>query len=171
MSNTVQASSPLVDTSKVTERRHLHFNSIDEVLAEVDRLVAAERAGRLKHVGNWTLGQTLGHLATWTEYGYTGSPLKPPFFIRWILRFQKQRFLTGPMRAGVKIPRVAGGTLATNVVPLADAYPRLRQIMERLKNEPPTALNPIFGKMSHEEQIALNLRHTELHLSFHVPMD
>ena len=171
MSTTAQTASDPVDTGKVAGRRTLRFESIDQALADVDRLVAAEKASRLKHVGNWTLGQTLGHLATWTEYGYTGSPLKPPFFIRWILRFQKQRFLTGPMRAGVKIPRVEGGTLATNVVPLDDAYPRFRQIMERLKNEPPTALNPIFGKMSHEEQIALNLRHTELHLSFHVPMD
>jgi hypothetical protein len=41
-----------VDTAKVAGRRILRFDSIDPVLAEVDRLVEAERAGRLKRLGN-----------------------------------------------------------------------------------------------------------------------
>jgi len=86
-----QTSSAAVDTAKVAERRILRFESIDEVLAEVNRLGEAERAGRLKHVGNWTLGQTLGHLAAWVEYAYTGAPLKVPILIRWILRRQDSR--------------------------------------------------------------------------------
>ena len=57
-----------VDTGKVPGRRPLRFESIDQVLAEVDRLVEAERAGQLKRLGNWTLGQVLGHLAVWAEY-------------------------------------------------------------------------------------------------------
>jgi hypothetical protein len=107
--NTTQVSSGVVDTGKVAERRVLQFESIDEMLAEVDRLVAAERAGKLKRLGNWTLGQALGHLACWGECAYTGSPLKVPFFIKWILRMRKQKFLYGPMLAGVKIPGVKGG--------------------------------------------------------------
>src|SRR6516165_12109003 len=96
-----------VDTGNVTGRRVLRFESIDQMMAEVDRLAEAERAGRLRRLGNWTLGQTLAHLAAWAEYGYTGSRLKVPFFIKWILRLRKRRFLYGPMRAGVKIPGVA----------------------------------------------------------------
>src|SRR5207244_91073 len=61
-----------VDTAKIADRRVLRFDSLDQMLAEVDRLVDAERIGRLKRLGNWTLGQTLGHLATWMEFGYTG---------------------------------------------------------------------------------------------------
>jgi hypothetical protein len=109
MNTTEQASPAPVDTGKVAERRILRFESIDQATAEVDRLVEAERAGRLKRLGNWTLGQTLGHLAAWTEYGYTGYPFKPPFFVRWFLRLRKQAFLYGPMRAGVKIPGIEGG--------------------------------------------------------------
>jgi uncharacterized protein DUF1569 len=169
MSTTVGTSLHPVDTSKVAERRHLHFNSIDEVLAEVDRLVEAERAGRLKHVGNWTLGQTLGHLARWAEYGYTSCPLNPPFFIRWILRMRKNSFLYKPMRAGVRIPRVPNGTLATDPMPLDEALPRYRKVMERVKTEPPTFPSPALGKLTHDESIALNLRHAELHLGFMVP--
>jgi hypothetical protein len=103
------------------------------------------------------------------EFGYTAYPLKPPFFIRWILRLQKQKFLYGSMRAGVRIPRVEGGTLATEPMPLDAAVARFRTIAERLKKEAPTAPNPIFGRLTHAESIALNLRHAELHLSFLIP--
>ena len=169
MSSPTQASSAPVDTGKVTGRRTLRFETIDEMMADVDRLVEAERASRLKRLGNWTLGQTLGHLATWAEYGYTGSPLNPPFFIKWILRLRKQKFLWQPMPAGVKIPGVEGGTLATDPMPTDEALTRLRRVMERLKKEPPTHPHNVFGQLKHEESIAITLRHAELHLSFFVP--
>jgi hypothetical protein len=158
-----------VDTGKVAERRPLRFESLDQVLAEVERLAEAERAGRLRRLGNWTLGQTLGHLASWAEYSYTGAPLKVPFFIKWFLRLRKRKFLYGPMRAGVKIPRVEGGTLATEPVPLDEALVRMRRVLGRLKTEAPTAPNVIFGPLTHEEWGALHCRHAELHLGFFIP--
>ncbi len=158
-----------VDTGTVAARRTLRFESLDQVLADVDQLVAAERAGRLRCLGNWTLGQALGHLAAWSEFGYTGVPLKVPFFIRWILRLRKRKFLYGPMRAGVRIPRVENGTLATEPLSLDEGLTRFRRITERLKTEAPTAPSPIFGNLTHDESIALNLRHAELHLGFFVP--
>jgi hypothetical protein len=169
MSNPVEAAPSPVDTAKVTSRRDLHFDSIDQVLAEVDRLVEAERAGKLKHVGNWTLGQTLGHLACWTEYGYTDFPLKPPFFIRWFLRLRKNSWLHKPMQPGLRIPGVAGGTMATEPMPLDEALPRFRKVMERLKTEEPPVPSPALGKLTHQESIAITLRHAELHLGFMVP--
>jgi uncharacterized protein DUF1569 len=164
-----QTTAAPVDTGKVNGRRHLKFESIDQVLAEVDRLAEAERAGRLGHVGNWTLGQSLGHLACWAEYSYTGIPLNTPFFIKWILRSRKQKFIHEPMRAGVKIPGVSGGTLATEVVPLDEALGRVHRALARLKSEAPTLVHAIFGPLSHDEWVAINLRHAELHLGFHVP--
>ena len=158
-----------VDTGKVTARRTLRFELIDQAMAEVERLAEAERTGRLRRLGNWTLGQTLGHLAAWAEYGYTGVPLKVPFFIRWILRLRKRKFLYGPMRSGVRIPGVEGGTLATDPVPLEEGREHFRRAMERLKAEAPTAPSPVFGRLTHEESIALNLRHAELHLGFLIP--
>ena len=71
-----------VDTGQVPNRRELQFKSIDDLLADVDRLIEAERVGRLKCLGNWTLGQTLGHLATWAEFSYTGIPMQVPWFVR-----------------------------------------------------------------------------------------
>jgi hypothetical protein len=164
--NTSPAPTP-IDTSKVANRRILRFDTIDQVLAEADRLAAAERAGQLKRLGNWTLGQALGHLAVWAEFGYEGNPpLKVPFFIRWILKLQKKKFLRGPMPAGVKIPKVEGGTFGTEPMSLDEALPRLRRVMERLKIEPPPIPSLALGKLTHEEAIAINLRHAELHLGF-----
>lgn len=168
MSQPPATSSNAVDTAKV-DRRTLRFESIDQLMTEVDRLATAERAGRLKPLGNWMLGQALGHLAAWAEYAYTGAPLKVPFFIRWILRLQKRKFLYGRMRAGVKIPHVEGGTLATDRIPLDEALERFRRVMQRLKTEVPTMPSKVFGRLTHDESIALNLRHAELHLSFFVP--
>jgi hypothetical protein len=158
-----------VDTGAVANRRILRFDSIDQVLADVDRLVEAERAGRLKRLGNWTLGQALGHLAAWAEFGYTGSPLKVPFFIKWIFRLRKRQFLYGRMRAGVRIPRMEGGTLATDPLSTDEGLARFRRMMGRLKTEAPAVPSPAFGKLTHEESIALALRHAELHLGFFIP--
>src|SRR5262245_4304541 len=121
----------VVDTGKVTTRRILHFESIDQMMAEVDRLVAAERAGQLNHVGNWTLGQILGHLAVWSEFAYTEMPLNPPFFVKWILWFSKNSFLYKPMRAGVKIPHCPGGTLGTAPMTVDEGLARLQKVVER----------------------------------------
>jgi hypothetical protein len=167
MGQTPATSPNAVDTAKV-DRRTLRFESIDEALAESDRLAAAERAGRLKPLGNWTLGQALGHLAAWADYAYTGAPLKVPFFVRWFVRLQKRKFLYGPMQAGVRIPRVEGGTLAIERLSLDDGLERFRRAMQRLKTEAPTKPSSVFGRLSHDESIALNLRHAELHLSFFV---
>ena len=159
-----------MDTSSVADRRLLHFTSVEEAIAEAERLAAAERSGTLTQLGNWTLGQALGHVAAWAEYSYTGAPMKVPLPIRLILRLGKKKFLTQPMRAGVKIPRTPGGTLATDPLPLEETFPRFVAAMQRLKREAPQMPNIIFGPLTHDEWINLNLRHSELHLGFFRPV-
>jgi hypothetical protein len=158
-----------IDTGKVTSRRTLRFHSIDEALTEANRLAEAERQGRLTQVGNWTLGQALGHIAGWTEFGYNGFPIGAPWFVRLIVWFQRKKFLYGAIPAGVKIPGVIGGTLATEPVSLDDGLGRFQATFQRLKTEPQKHPSPVLGKLTHEESIALNLRHAELHLSFFTP--
>lgn len=169
MTDCPSTSPDTVNTRKVAGRRLLHFESLDQMMADVKRLAVADQAGRLRRLGNWTLGQALGHLAAWAGYGYTAAPLRTPFLIRLILRLRKRKFLRGPMSAGVKIPRVPGGTLATEPLSLAEGLSRLERVMERLKVEAPTFPSPALGQLTHEEAMALSLRHAELHLSFFVP--
>ena len=155
-----------VDTKHVAGRRTLRFNGIDDVLADVEALAAAERAGRLRRVGNWTLGQTLGHLATWVGFAYDGVPVKPPLPIRWIMKPFKRRFLYHRMPAGVKIPKVPGGTFGTDPLTLDEGLDRYRRALARLKADPPKDRHAIFGPLTHDEWINGQLRHAELHLSF-----
>src|SRR5688572_27288102 len=147
-------------------RRTLRFDSIEQALADAQRLVEAEQAGSLRRTGNWTLGQALGHLAAWAGYCFDGYPIRTPRVIGWILRLRRQRFLHGAMPAGVHIPGVKGGTVGTEALSTDEGYARFRRAFERLRDERPMDRHPFLGRMSHDDWIALNLRHAELHLSF-----
>jgi len=164
---TSAASSP-VDTGKVSNRRRLRYSSIDEALGDVGALVSADRVGNLQRLGNWTLGQALGHLSTWINFGFDGYPpnLNPPFFIKWILKTRKRRYIHQGMPPGVKIPGINGGTVGTETMGTDDGVHRYRHAMERLRAGPPARPNVIFGPLTHDEWIQLHLRHAELHLSF-----
>jgi hypothetical protein len=156
-----------IETSKA-ERRKLRFNNIDELLAEVERIVGSERSGQLRRTGNWTVGQIFGHLATWISYGYEGYPFRPPpWFIRWILRLKVKKYLREGMPAGVRIPGVAAGTFGIEPLTTDEGADFLRRALARLKKgEPCKYDSPAFGPMRHPDRIALNLRHAELHLGF-----
>src|SRR5262245_5022893 len=155
-----------IDTGSVTGRRALNFGTVTEALSDVDRLADAERAGTLANLGNWTLGRTLNHLATWAEYSFTGAPMKPPLFVKLFMRLVvgKKKFINTPMRAGVRSPGLADGTLGTEAAPTEQSLPRYRAAMQRLQMEAPTKPNILFGPLTHDEWIRLNLRHAELHL-------
>ena len=151
------------------DRRQLRFDSIDAALAEAERLAAADRDGRLKRCGNWTLGQALGHLATWANFAFDGYPdaVRAPLPVRLILRLMRNKILNGGMMTGVRIGKLPGGTLGIDVHSTDEGLSRYRAAMERLRASAPTITNPVFGPLTHEQWIQLNLRHAELHLSFH----
>jgi hypothetical protein len=148
------------------DRRRLRFERIDDVLAELDRLAAADAAGTLTTSGRWTLGQSLNHLATWVDYCYDGVPMRTPWPARLIMRALKRPILTRPMRPGSRLPGVAGGTLATDVVPTVAALYHARRSYGRLRDAPPDRPHLAFGPMTAAEWTALHCRHAELHLSF-----
>jgi hypothetical protein len=156
-----------VDTARSAEHRKLRFSSLDELRAEVDRIVAADQAGTLRRTGNWSTVQLLGHLAAWINFGWDGYPMKVPWFVRWIVRLSKAKYLRDGMPRGVRIPSAEAGTYGTEELSTHEGADRLRKALDRLKRgEPPKFESPAFGVMPHEERIALNLRHAELHLGY-----
>ena len=58
--SSAQATAGPVDTGKVTTRRKLKFDSVEQVLADVDRLVEAERAGGWATSGTGAWGRRSG---------------------------------------------------------------------------------------------------------------
>src|SRR5205823_8984937 len=66
------------------KRRALDFRTIDEAVAEIDRL----QKGGYEKGANWSLGQICNHAAIFVRGsidGFTGPP--PPWFIRIIAPF------------------------------------------------------------------------------------
>jgi hypothetical protein len=157
-----------VDT-KGAPRRALRFGSVAELDAELDRIEKAQRDGRLVTTGNWTPGQIFNHIATWLEFGWKGYPpnVRPPFFIKWLLKRKKPVYLRDGMPAGVRIPKLPSGTLGMDAATFEEGMRRLRAALEPLRRgEAPPHASPAFGMLSAEEAAQLNLRHAELHLGF-----
>lgn len=158
-------------TQTAAPRRALRFDSITQVRDELDRLERAESENRLQTLGAWTPGQVYGHLAGWIGFCFDGYPpqVKAPAWLAMLLRLGKNKFLRDPLKPGVRIPRIPGGTLCTEALPSREGLARLRAALDRLDRTAPTHPNPIFGPLTHDEWIRLHLRHAELHLSFLSP--
>lgn len=155
-------------TSRVKDRRQLRFETIDDCISDIDRIMAADAAAALRAMGNWTPGQVLSHVAAWIEYSYEGFPVKPlPRIFRPIFKLQLRRILKHGMPPGVTIPGVQGGTTGADDVPVSVAGPRLKRALERLAtDEPEKFSSPAFGSLSIDQRRQLMLRHAELHMSF-----
>ena len=158
-------------SSPAVNRRTLRFASIDDALSEAERLVAADREGRLDRAGNWKLGQALGHLATWANFAFDGYPpeVRAPLPVRMILRLMRGTILKKGMMAGVRVGELPGGTVGLEPMEPEEGLRRFRAALERLRASAPTIPNPVFGPLTHEQWIQLNLRHAELHLGFQCP--
>ncbi len=156
-----------VDTRRITDRRAVHLATMEDFRAEVRRIAEAERQGRVRRSGNWTVPVIFNHLAAWMEYPFDGYPGKgPPWFVRILGRLMKHRVFKGPMRPGFRLPGVPGGTLGIEDGPLDRAESRVLAAIDRLNRQAPSAPNPVFGPLTHDEWKKLNLGHGELHLSF-----
>ena len=152
-------------------RRTIRFQNAGEALREIEKLVAADRAGTLSHTGNWDLGKTLGHVATWCEFAFDGYPdvTRVALPMRLVLRGMRNTILNRGMMTGIKVGKVPGGTLGLEDITTEAGLQRFQPVFDRINSECPTAINPIFGRLTHEQWIALQLRHLELHLSFQHP--
>jgi hypothetical protein len=152
-----------IDTRKVAGRRKLHFDNLDEMLADAERLVA----GGSTQLGNWSLGQVLQHLALVENASIDGFPKLFPWPLRLLLKsLFKKRFLT--KRFPPSGPNVKN-YLPPPPVEAAVALENLRAATERVRREAKRSPNPGFGEMSLEEWSLLYLRHAELHLSYCLP--
>jgi len=152
------------------ERRKLKFDSLDAAVADAERLLA----NGYEKAGNWDLSQVAGHLANWLSYPVDGFP-KAPFPVRMMLgavrvtlgRKMFESYLAKGMPAGKP-------TMTESVPPLGGdptaAVSRLKERAGRFQTHTGDYLpSPLFGKMTREEALKLQLVHCAHHLSFLVP--
>lgn len=146
-------------------RRTLRFQSLSDVLAEAQRLV---QAPQVTMVGNWTLGQALGHLAAAINYSLDGGKIASRWYWRLVGPLLKTIVLRR-MPAGFRLPADAEriGVPPPTMTP-AEGLAALARGIARLKCEPQRGSHFVFGQLTREEWNAFHCRHAELHLSFAV---
>jgi hypothetical protein len=158
----------VINTTKVTDRRQLHFDSLDDLSADVERLAACHE---LRTLGNWSAGQIFEHLAVVMNKSIDGFDKQMPAAVRFLARLLvKPRLLGRPMKPGFRLP----GRLAEIVPPpveTAAGLDHLRRALGRLRAEEKRAPSPFLGAMTRAEWDQLHCRHAELHLSFLVPAE
>jgi hypothetical protein len=156
-----------VDTAKIAGRRELHFNTLDDILADVDRLASGRQ---IKTLGNWSAGQIFEHVARVMEKSIDGFESKQPAIVRFILgRTIKSWMLNKPMAAGFRLPKKAGAELIAPATSLEEGLAHIRKAIGRLQAEPNRVPSPFLGPLTREEWDKIHCRHAELHLSFLLP--
>jgi len=157
-----------VDTKTAEGRRELHFGSLEDLEAEIERLSETE----VKMLGNWSLAQIFTHLAAGLNSTIDGSSFKAPLFMRMMGPLMKKKFIQGGIPPGFKIPKKAEAQfLPSSDVELANAKAALQAAIQRVKSDNRFAPHPLFGKLSKDDTVQFQLRHAEMHLSFAVPTE
>lgn len=154
-----------IDTAKVQGRRTLKFATLDDILADLDKL----NQGKCRSLGNWTPGQVLKHLTVPMLWCLDGAPLRAPWYVRVMSWFIKGWFLRNPMPAGFKLSDDFAKHLLPPETSWEDGLAQLRAVIQRMRTEPQRHPSPFMGHLTPEQWIQLQCRHAELHLSFLVP--
>lgn len=159
-----------VDT-RTAGRRVVRLRTLDDLLADADRVVAAANASRAQPAGNWSAAQILQHVGRLIEFSFDGFPFQYPATYRWssrLVRLISWRWLLAlAFRPGFRNPPAAAALEPDPGVTLADAAAYLRRQVGRVQSgERMTAASPAEGPVSHEQWVTAHLRHAELHFSF-----
>src|SRR5262245_44670064 len=72
------------------DRRARSCSSFVDLRREIDRLSDADRQGKLKAVGHWSLDQCCQHLGRWIEFSLDGFPFQYPWHYRLVGRMLKR---------------------------------------------------------------------------------
>lgn len=151
-----------------TQRRTLRFASFDEVLHDVDHLLAHG----YRRLGSWSLGQVCAHQALFIGQSIDGFAMGLPFFVRWVTRpLFKTRWIEHGLPNGLKLKGKLTSMLPPDGLDDSVGVEQLRAAFSRLQNDTQRQLSPILGHLTREEWDQLHLRHAEHHLSFLVPED
>lgn len=154
--------------SRQPERPLLHFNSMNEVIARVEELAS----GEVETTGRYSFGQILEHLARAMDVVTGKSPPPPaPWAMRLLGPLVRRKLLSGPMKAGFKLPSQTQSFLwPTEEVDVATGLDHFREAFATFMSKEAFARHPFFGNMTKDQNHQLQCRHCELHLSFVQPV-
>jgi hypothetical protein len=151
-----------VATSKVPNRREVHYTTLQDVLADAERLTH----GEFNTLGNWSAGQIFLHLARSMNDSIDGSDMRLPWYLKLLGPLLKKKLLGGPMAPGVMLPESVAKVTVPGPTTTEEGMAALRSAIARLESESKRAPSPFLGAMTKEEWNRLHLNHSALHMSF-----
>jgi Protein of unknown function (DUF1569) len=152
-------------------RRDLRFATLSDVLRDIHDL----QTKGYERTANWDLSQVSDHLADWMTFPIDGFP-SMPWFVRWMLGVMRVVQGKSLLKKFIQSQRMATGqptvpsTVHTSTQDSARSIERLQNAIRRLElHRGPIHPSPLFGAMSYDELIGLQLAHCAHHLSFLIP--
>ena len=79
-----------INTAKVAGRRKLLFQSLDDILADVNGLAKCQE---VRTLGNWSAGQVMQHLAIVMNKSIDGFGFRPSTFLRFLVRLMPRSLI------------------------------------------------------------------------------
>jgi hypothetical protein len=146
------------------KRRELTLKTLDDVVAEVERLAK----GKVTTTGKHSFPKIVRHLALSNSMmtGRIPAP-KPPLIMKLVLPFIRSAILKGPVKPGVRLPANAEAEFwAEKEIAIEDAIQMLKESVAYYKEHGPLPVHPIFGKATREQLDRLTCSHAAMHLSF-----
>jgi len=148
----------------MAERRALSFQTLDQVMPEVDRLLDGHAT-----VGRWSLGQICNHLASMLVCSVEGFPVAAPWLVRATAgALKRKRSLgTGVHVEGMRHPE--GTSPKENLEARAEAEALRATLGYYASHQAPLAPHALLGPMSRAEWDRYHAIHCAHHLSFVLP--
>ena len=154
-------------TQEITDRRELHFDSMGDILDDVEYLAAGDPP---RSVGNWTSAQIVQHVATMIDCSIDGFAVaRAALPVRIICRLLRKRILTTPMKPGVNLPGKFAFLAPASRTTWDEAVDLFRAVSTKLDTQRMTHRSPVLGRLSHGQWEQLHCRHAEMHFSFMHP--
>jgi hypothetical protein len=156
------------------ERRKLQLGNLDEAVEEAEQLLAKG----YRSTGNWNLAQTLGHCSDWLRFPMDGYPRAkfPVNFLlaiaRWTIGKSASRKLLRDRTFPPGRPTMSETVKQPLATQDATALKDFKQTVERFKSftGQPQA-SPLFGALTYDQHLELQLIHIQHHLSFLIPVE
>jgi hypothetical protein len=131
-----------VNTKTVTGRRKVHYENINELLADAEQLAQ----GDVTQIGNWSRGKIFGHISRSLNFSIDGFPFKVNWAMRTMAKlFLKKKFLTKPLPAGFQIPKKNQPDFVPENDDTEQGLTELREAVQRFQTDPTRVKHAIWG--------------------------
>lgn len=155
--------------TKTAPRTEYHFKDFNDVGAFLDRVETALANDSVRMTGNWSLGENCDHCAIFVQGALDGFKTKAPLPFRLMGRYliKRKAMSDAPMPRGIKLPKSAKEVFPTEGISDAQGLANLKAQVDRVRHgEKMTHDSPLFGPLTHDEWVHLQLKHLNMHLGF-----